>query len=1199
MRAAAVLALAAAGAESLVYSHFKFETAILPNRYVLWDDGPAANAPVSIRTGIDTVESRCPAALQAMALGDRVIQRSRAPPMGVPASGPWAFAVWVRPVVIMSRRALIRLGSQEELHGVALHIGTSLYPRILHGDEYTRASEKVGMSEWTHLAVIYNGTALTLYYNGAEVTHAVPSGPIELNRKLPITFGGESDGTKSDGIVDLDDAVFTSGATTIDELIQMDVCSILTLPPTSAPATPAPPTPAPPSPSPPTPAPPTPAPPSPSPPTPAPPTPAPPTSAPPTPAPPSPSPPTPPPPTSVPQTAAPRTPAPPSPSPPTQSPLTSAPSTPGPPTLVSPSSGPPTPWPLSPVPPTPAPPSPSAAPAFPKPRTEAPPSPGPPTPAPRTAGPASVTPPTPAPATLGPPAPAATLVPLPPPPSTPPAALETAPPQTQAPTLLGSPVPLRNGTEGQAARSVVGIMYMGEVLQPAGVGAGVAAVISAFSGSAVGEALYLTVLVDVCDPAQHGLTTAQSRFVNPTQWVVLGDPGVGMALGNAALVAAAACAGHAVVYAAQWLKPWVPRVETMHPADYRFSVGLVALRLLYTGMALGGAQAMLLCENYAVFVAGVAAVLACIAAPMFVGSAVDRLVKRDALLYVHDPRSAGRRCQQRVYGPGEWVSTESGRRTADKYSPVVMDFRPAACWFASFEQLTLLAVCAVRAVQFTAEDYDACGFVKLASGGIIFMSGLTVWLVRPALLIHGHALSLAALLTQGAAMFAMAVGYYMHDMAHPAFGVGAALILVSSCILLVKAVVLGAVLMWKLLKHRQDRLQRDVFRVVHDAAADYARVEGDDKGKALRRTPSMALLRGAVHARLSLAEASSPASPARVSSEVESAEGSVLAVPLFHPRGHHQEAPSATATPRWSPDAGGTPRGRGGRPSRSRRYSQASDVSFESVATPPGRGSGRPSRSRQYSHISDVPSEPPRPGPRRSLPTGDCDDLIERAASAVHDGGSMTPNAAAARRKRRLSLGSVPPEGSDCSVGTLVDGDRSVVATPRGRGGGRRCSHASDGAPRRGSTPTGDCEDVVERAASALPVLVVDRGDPAPAQIPASAPPRRKRRLSGVGPDWGDSSMGTLVSAATPLSTLEGGAPRQRRWSAAPNLDVAVLAEGAGRRSPRRGSAADVDVPPVSPQHLCVDGGNAAAQNAGLPRRRRRGSTIHGGNGGL
>lgn len=153
---------------------------------------PLSIVPVRMQLGqipVDFFENRSP---QALAIAnDQSAVRVDSGDFTLP-DGPLTVEVWVRPRELAGFNAIVAKTESSE-YALFSDEGVPQFDLFLNGQYVSaKATELLKVGEWTHLAGVYDGSAVRLYVNGHEVDSRPGSGSRGLN-DLPLYVGADPD----------------------------------------------------------------------------------------------------------------------------------------------------------------------------------------------------------------------------------------------------------------------------------------------------------------------------------------------------------------------------------------------------------------------------------------------------------------------------------------------------------------------------------------------------------------------------------------------------------------------------------------------------------------------------------------------------------------------------------------------------------------------------------------------------------------------------------------------------------------------------------------------------------------------------------------------------------------------------------------------------------------------------------------------
>jgi len=123
--------------------------------------------------------------------GQGALQIAPTPSLAMPAAAPFTFTAWVKPDALTGDAAVFARGS----FVIGLSNGV---PFVGLSGARTQATTPVKQGEWTHLAVVADGTTLKIYVNGIEAgaaSVALPAidGPISVGGAEGMPYTGDID----------------------------------------------------------------------------------------------------------------------------------------------------------------------------------------------------------------------------------------------------------------------------------------------------------------------------------------------------------------------------------------------------------------------------------------------------------------------------------------------------------------------------------------------------------------------------------------------------------------------------------------------------------------------------------------------------------------------------------------------------------------------------------------------------------------------------------------------------------------------------------------------------------------------------------------------------------------------------------------------------------------------------------------------
>ncbi len=129
--------------------------------------------------------------------------------LAMPAAGPFTFSAWVKPLQIAGEQRIFSRGA----FTFGLNGGV---PFVANGGARTQGTTPVTQAQWSHVAVVSDGTTVKLYFNGIEAAAASAVLPALAG---PITIGG---GTGVPGLVgEIDEARLSKTARPASMLLVM------------------------------------------------------------------------------------------------------------------------------------------------------------------------------------------------------------------------------------------------------------------------------------------------------------------------------------------------------------------------------------------------------------------------------------------------------------------------------------------------------------------------------------------------------------------------------------------------------------------------------------------------------------------------------------------------------------------------------------------------------------------------------------------------------------------------------------------------------------------------------------------------------------------------------------------------------------------------------------------------------------------
>ncbi|MFN0046030.1 MAG: DUF2341 domain-containing protein [Sphingorhabdus sp.] len=123
--------------------------------------------------------------------GQGAITIPASPSLAMAAGAPFTFSAWVKPDQLAGNQAIFARGPMV----IGINEGA---PYVALGGASTQASSAVKQADWSHIAVVADGTTIKIYVNGIEAgaaTAALPAidGPILIGGAEGAPFGGEID----------------------------------------------------------------------------------------------------------------------------------------------------------------------------------------------------------------------------------------------------------------------------------------------------------------------------------------------------------------------------------------------------------------------------------------------------------------------------------------------------------------------------------------------------------------------------------------------------------------------------------------------------------------------------------------------------------------------------------------------------------------------------------------------------------------------------------------------------------------------------------------------------------------------------------------------------------------------------------------------------------------------------------------------
>jgi len=170
------------------------------------DGQPAIDASPSGRNGVITGAVRVPGkigrALQFNGVSDWVTVTDGAAGTPLDLTTGMTLEAWVKPTALDGWEAVIvkERGVNNLSYALYAHDGAPLaggidapagYGRIGSFDQAVRGVTRISTTEWTHLAMTYDGTMQRLYVNGLEVATHAQTGSMAVGNE-PLRIGGDA-----------------------------------------------------------------------------------------------------------------------------------------------------------------------------------------------------------------------------------------------------------------------------------------------------------------------------------------------------------------------------------------------------------------------------------------------------------------------------------------------------------------------------------------------------------------------------------------------------------------------------------------------------------------------------------------------------------------------------------------------------------------------------------------------------------------------------------------------------------------------------------------------------------------------------------------------------------------------------------------------------------------------------------------------
>jgi hypothetical protein len=170
------------------------------------DGQPAIDASSSGRNGVITGAVRVPGkvgrALQFDGIDDWVTVTDGAAGTPLDLTTGMTLEAWVKPTAIDGWEAVIvkELGTNLLSYALYAHDGAPLaggadapagYGRIGGVDQAVRGTARISTTDWTHLAMTYDGTMQRFYVNGVEVGTHAQTGSMAVGDE-PLRIGGDA-----------------------------------------------------------------------------------------------------------------------------------------------------------------------------------------------------------------------------------------------------------------------------------------------------------------------------------------------------------------------------------------------------------------------------------------------------------------------------------------------------------------------------------------------------------------------------------------------------------------------------------------------------------------------------------------------------------------------------------------------------------------------------------------------------------------------------------------------------------------------------------------------------------------------------------------------------------------------------------------------------------------------------------------------
>eukprot|EP00754_Rhynchopus_humris_P016194 Rhum_TRINITY_DN14501_c0_g2::Rhum_TRINITY_DN14501_c0_g2_i1::g.93525::m.93525 len=315
---------------------------------------------------------------------------------------------------------------------------------------------------------------------------------------------------------------------------------------------------------------------------------------------------------------------------------------------------------------------------------------------------------------------------------------------------------------------------------------GIAAAGSLLSGTTAGPTLRSVVAAQGC--YRHEVQSSQLPLaLHPTRWSPYGSAALGMVLGNFAIVCGITVLSCGLVLALEQAAPRLPQFQDQIDSQgmLRFpSVPYFTLQFMYQGIVMGGMMLIMQPFSAGAFVAGMAAVLLCLALPFYAFVTIKNNVPAKAT-YMAEVGCGNLR--DLLLGPGEWVSTSRGEDYVNRYASLIRFYKEETAWYQIIEYCGSFSLAAIQSV-IVANDVS-CGHVKVGAGIVFAMLlGLQVHL-QPLAKIRDQVCDIAVLMVQCLAMFLMAYGYYAVQSDTWMFDAASALLTSSLAVLVAKTCV--------------------------------------------------------------------------------------------------------------------------------------------------------------------------------------------------------------------------------------------------------------------------------------------------------------------------------------------------------------------------------------------------------------------------